>query len=110
MSIPVIPPFDETIHIKSQDLDESQIPAIHELRSLISLHDNYSSDWCIDHILKLFLIARGFNVQASRDMLDDALIWRALRRPHLIEHDPEWDIKKKIEGATGKIRRPGKVP
>jgi hypothetical protein len=112
------PPFDSSIHLLSLPPTAEQQQAIDELRQLLSTSNNdYNSngtisaatqEWCRnEHILKLFLIARTFNVTAAYEMILFALNWRDIRQPHAIELQDDWHVKMSVESETGKIRRPG---
>jgi hypothetical protein len=111
-----LPPFDSSIHIKSFQPSSIELDHISQLRerlreeereSLSSSDHNERERWCSDHILHLFLIARGYQIQQAKDMLQIALEWRVLRQPHLIEYQDDFERKMSREAETGKIRRPG---
>jgi hypothetical protein len=102
------PPFDPSIHLLSAPPSAEQQISIDELKQLLlSSSADVNSEWCNDHILKLFLIARCYNVQAALEMIQFALTWRNLRQPAAIEAQENWHQQMEIEATTGKIRRPG---
>jgi hypothetical protein len=111
-----LPPFETTIHLLSAPPSPEQQLSIEELKKLLNPCSSEDQEpvsldaWCSDHILKLFLIARGYNVQAAFEMIQFALNWRNIRQPHAIEDQENWHHQMEIEGTTGKIRRPGSLP
>jgi hypothetical protein len=122
-SCPSLPPFDSSIHLLSLPPTPQEQQAIDELRQLLILnHSNEENnenkniislatqEWCQnEHILKLFLIARTWDVNAAYEMIQFALNWRDVRQPHAIELQDDWHVKMSGEGETGKIRRPGSL-
>lgn len=104
------PPFDSSIHLFSSPPTSEQFSLIQQLKQLLindygEEYNNHS--WCNDHILKLFLIARTYHVEAAYEMIKFAINWREHRTPHKIELQDNWNNKMSKEGETGKIRRPG---
>lgn len=100
-------PFDPSIHLRAGEITEVIAIAIHELRSLLVGDEFYDAEWCSDHVLHMFLIARNMNVAAARDMLSIALSWRRLRPLKDIDTCDELLEKMNIEGSTGKVYNAG---
>jgi len=103
----VAPPFDTTIHIKCSE--EHKTVHKHEIETLreqlhTTLHYEYFKTWLTDELLVMFLVARNFDVHKSFDLLNEAMKWRLLRKPHEIEMQPNWSEKMSHEAATGKIQ------
>mmetsp|Transcript_18765 Transcript_18765/g.27126 ORF Transcript_18765/g.27126 Transcript_18765/m.27126 type:complete len:288 (+) Transcript_18765:34-897(+) len=102
------PPFDPTIHIKSSTIvsnDRSHL--IDELRDHIRDNDLYDPLYCTDEQLRLFLIARNYDVNAACKMLIEAKTWRNFRQPHSVESRDDWPSAMSKETETGKVYIPG---
>jgi hypothetical protein len=104
---PPPPPFDPAIHLHSPNIEASHKALIENLRSNLESWDNYDSEWCSDHLLMLFLIARNYDIDATTAMLKTASEWRSHRRPHEVEAVPDWEAKMSRESQTGKVYVPG---
>ena len=103
--LPIDQVFDSSIHFKSPPIHDNHIPLIHELRSLLKQNEGYDENWCTDHILHLFLIARSYKVNDTYKMMIVAKTWRDFRKPHDVV---DWDISMQKESETGKIYCPGR--
>ena len=103
------PPFDKDIHLHIPPISVEHAHLLQEFRSVLeSSVDHYNEEWCSDHILHSFLIARKYNLKDATSMIAEALAWRDFRKPH---HVPNWEVSMKKESETGKIYCPGtKIP
>lgn len=102
------PPFDPNIHLKCvPPVDTDYAACITELRSRVKEHVHYNQTYCTDQQLLLFLTARNFNVDETCSMMDEALHWRAIRKPHEYVLSEEWKDEISKETETGKLQLSG---
>ncbi|KAB1220583.1 CRAL-TRIO domain-containing protein C23B6.04c [Morella rubra] len=73
---------------------------INELKAAIGPLSGRSLQYCSDACLKRYLEARNWNVDKSKKMLEETLIWRSTYKPEEIK----WG-EVAIEGETGKVYR-----
>lgn len=74
---------------------------INELRAALGPLSSRSSKYCTDaSCLRRYLIARNWNVEKARKMLEETLKWRAAYKPEEIR----WH-EVAFEGETGKVSR-----
>ena len=60
-------------------------------------------------IHKSICTARNLNVDNAKKLFAESLLWRAHRKPHLLEQErPDWESFLSKESETGKIYVPGK--
>ncbi|XP_059640349.1 CRAL-TRIO domain-containing protein C23B6.04c-like [Cornus florida] len=84
-----------------QEDDSSQRDAkIKELRAALGPLSGRSLQFCSDACLRRYLVARNWNIDKSKKMLEETLKWRSTFKPeeirwHEVEH----------EGVTGKVSR-----
>lgn len=112
-------PFDAGIHIKSPYPDtDDRIKILKSFRQNLS---EYHPDLCAEFALWLteeqlirFLIARNYDLAKSVSLIVEAMNWRRMRKPHLLESmkgvgstDEHWSVKFSKECETGKIYNPG---
>lgn len=83
---------------ESEPLDHEQL--IKELRTAIGSLSGHASKFCTDACLRRYLVARNWNLEKAKKMLEDTLKWRSSYKPHEIR----WDQVEK-EGETGKVSR-----
>lgn len=103
------PNFEASVHLHCPEIQESNKGAIEDLRLQLISNNIYDENWCSDHLLFLFLIARNQNVAAAFEMMKIAWEWRVFRRPHEIQESPGWEARMSKESETGKIYVPGIV-
>eukprot|EP01031_Cornospumella_fuschlensis_P028991 gene28991-34991_t len=109
---PSTPPFDQSIHLLTTVATEDNIAKIQEFRNALAnhkmahLYERHKS-WADDVQLQRFLIARGYNISKSLDMIVEALQWREKRKPSEIDSQEGWEEKMSKESETGKIYCPG---
>ena len=104
--IDVDPPFDRSIHLQSQSISTSQMLLVKELKDLLANSNKLDENWCTDHLLNLFLIARCNRVSDAFKMMIIAKEWRDHRQPHDVK---DWETSMQKESETGKIYCPCKV-
>ena len=103
-------PFEPAVHIKcAAPADVDLGAAINELREKIKDCPDYDTSYCTDHQLLLFLTARNFDISASHSMIEEALQWRAFRKPHEYLVSDAWREEICKETETGKLYLPGNI-
>uniref|UniRef100_A0A7N0UC19 CRAL-TRIO domain-containing protein n=1 Tax=Kalanchoe fedtschenkoi TaxID=63787 RepID=A0A7N0UC19_KALFE len=83
-------------HSETQPVDEDA--EIRELRAAIGPLSGRSLMYCSDACLRRYLVARSWNVDKAKKMLEDTLQWRASYKPEEIT----WP-EVAFEGETGKV-------
>ncbi|XP_020572226.1 random slug protein 5-like [Phalaenopsis equestris] len=73
---------------------------ISELKSAIGPITGRSKQFCSDACFRRYLVARSWNVEKSKKMLEDTLKWRSVYKPEEIRWQ---DVA--MEGETGKVYR-----
>lgn len=73
---------------------------INELRAALGPLSSRSSKYCTEACLRRYLIARNWNVEKSKKMIEETLKWRATYKPEEIR----WH-EVAFEGETGKVSR-----
>ena len=109
------PSFDKSIHILTHEPNNDQKILINELKiklqeeSSLYKSSNHLQEWCTDHCILRFLIARNYDISKTFEMLSGAMKWRMDRKPYDIdiEKNDKWEKTIKNEGKTGKIYIPG---
>lgn len=109
---PSVPPFDKDIHLRIVEPTEDNVSKIQEFRNALASHKMASlyeahRDWADDTQLQRFLIARGYNLAKSVEMIIEALQWREKRKPSEIDTQEGWEERMSRESETGKIYCPG---
>ncbi|XP_031119102.1 phosphatidylinositol transfer protein 3-like [Ipomoea triloba] len=84
-----------------QGADE-QLQKVNELRTSLGPLSGRSLQYCTDACLKRYLVARSWNVDKAKKMLEETLKWRATFKPEEIR----WH-EVAMEGETGKLFRAG---
>uniref|UniRef100_A0A5B6ZSL6 Putative random slug protein 5 isoform X3 n=1 Tax=Davidia involucrata TaxID=16924 RepID=A0A5B6ZSL6_DAVIN len=85
----------------NQDNDPSQQDAkIRELRAALGPLSGRKLQFCTDACLRRYLVARNWNVDKSKKMLEETLKWRSIYKPEEIR----WH-EVAHEGETGKVSR-----
>ncbi|KAA8547364.1 hypothetical protein F0562_003772 [Nyssa sinensis] len=85
----------------NQDNDPSQRDVkIRELRAAFGPLSGRSLQFCTDACLRRYLVARNWNVDKSKKMLEETLKWRSIYKPEEIR----WH-EVAHEGETGKVSR-----
>lgn len=103
-------PFETAVHIKcAPPPDVDHTSAVNELREQIKECPHYDASYCTDHQLLLFLVARNFDISASHSMMEEALQWRAFRKPHEYLLSDTWREEIYKETETGKLYIPGDI-
>ncbi|XP_022884772.1 phosphatidylinositol transfer protein 3-like [Olea europaea var. sylvestris] len=84
-----------------QDTDEQEHDnKVNELKTALGPLSGRSLQYCTDACLKRYLVARNWNVEKSKKMLEETLRWRSTYKPEEIR----WH-EVAVEGETGKIYR-----
>ncbi|KAL2498383.1 Sec14p-like phosphatidylinositol transfer family protein [Abeliophyllum distichum] len=84
-----------------QDTDEQQREQkVNEVKAALGPLSGRSLQYCTDACLKRYLVARNWNVEKSKKMLEETLRWRSTYKPEEIR----WH-EVAIEGETGKVYR-----
>ncbi|CAI9753423.1 unnamed protein product [Fraxinus pennsylvanica] len=84
-----------------QDTDEEERDSkVNELKAALGPLSGRSLQYCTDACLKRYLVARNWNVEKSKKMLEETLRWRSTYKPEEIR----WH-EVAIEGETGKVYR-----
>ncbi|CAH1413569.1 unnamed protein product [Lactuca virosa] len=83
---------------EAEPLDHEKM--IKELRVAIGPLSGHASKFCTDACLRRYLVARGWNLEKAKKMLQDTLEWRSNYKPHEIR----WEQVEE-EGKTGKVSR-----
>lgn len=73
---------------------------VNELKTALGPLSGCSLQYCTDACLKRYLVARNWNVEKAKKMLEETLRWRSTFKPEEIR----WH-EVAIEGETGKIYR-----
>ncbi|XP_019152511.1 PREDICTED: random slug protein 5-like [Ipomoea nil] len=84
-----------------QGADE-QLQKVNELRTSLGPLSGRSLQYCTDACLKRYLVARSWNVDKAKKMLEETLKWRSTFKPEEIR----WH-EVAMEGETGKLFRAG---
>ncbi|KAK3224107.1 hypothetical protein Dsin_011132 [Dipteronia sinensis] len=103
----------------SQEIDSEQRDAkVNELRDAIGPLSGRSLKFCTDASLRRYLVARNWNVDKAKKMLEETLKWRATYKPeeirwHEVAHEGETGKVSRanfrdLNGRTVLIMRPGK--
>ncbi|KAL0907208.1 hypothetical protein M5K25_025762 [Dendrobium thyrsiflorum] len=93
--------FRRKQHSHTEENDGTHQEAkINELKSAIGPISGRSKQFCSDACFRRYLVARSWNVDKSKKMLEDTLNWRAVYKPEEIR----WP-EVAMEGETGKIYR-----
>jgi len=83
-----------------EDDSSQQEAKIKELRAALGSLSGRSLQFCSDGCLRRYLIARNWNVEKSKKMLEETLKWRSTFKPEEIR----WH-EVAHEGVTGKVSR-----
>ncbi|KAI9390981.1 hypothetical protein POPTR_007G025800v4 [Populus trichocarpa] len=81
-------------------LAEQEAKQVSELRAALGPLSDRSVKYCTDACLRRYLIARNWNVDKAKKMLEETLKWRATYKPEEIR----WH-EVAHEGETGKVSR-----
>nr|GLL18186.1 random slug protein 5-like [Ipomoea trifida] len=84
-----------------QGADE-QLQKVNELRTSLGPLSGRSLQYCTDACFKRYLVARSWNVDKAKKMLEETLKWRSTFKPEEIR----WP-EVAMEGETGKLFRAG---
>ncbi|GLT92136.1 hypothetical protein SLE2022_099900 [Rubroshorea leprosula] len=88
-------------HDQENDLLHSE-SKVKELRAALGPLSGRSLQYCSDACLRRYLEARNWNVDKSKEMLEETLKWRSTYKPE----DIRWH-EVAVEGETGKVYRAG---
>nr|GMD94501.1 random slug protein 5-like [Ipomoea batatas] len=79
---------------------DDQLQKVNELRTSLGPLTGSNLQYCTDACLKRYLVARNWNVDKSKKMLEETLKWRSTFKPEEIR----WH-EVAMEGETGKVYR-----
>ncbi|XP_031399547.1 CRAL-TRIO domain-containing protein C23B6.04c-like [Punica granatum] len=83
-----------------EDDDSHKAEKVSELRAALGSLSGRSLKYCTDSCLRRYLVARNWNVNKARKMLEESIKWRASYKPEEIR----WP-EVAHEGETGKVSR-----
>nr|GME12729.1 random slug protein 5-like [Ipomoea batatas] len=81
---------------------DEQLQKVNELRTSLGPLSGRSLQYCSDACLKRYFVARSWNVDKAKKMLEETLKWRSTFKPEEIR----WH-EVAMEGETGKLFRAG---
>jgi hypothetical protein len=103
------PPFDADIHLKAPVMTAEQYEILVRFRELLINDALYQEEieWATESTLQRFLIARNYDLEESRKLIQAALQWRSNRKVSKLDQVKGWEKFMSKESESGKIYVPG---